>query len=160
MKKIENFEGFLNEGFTNIHDTAPAPKLLKSLAELEKGFENEEEIIKAITALGFERKKSGLEITADYVFQDPNGDEKKYISYTTGYVRYNEKYTGWRGEENITRTPISRSLLPDVKDRLLLILRIALKSLNLYNDFKKSHKTTKEFIESKRVMLSGRKFGL
>ena len=155
---IKNFEDFLNEAERN---TEPTPDLIKSLSELGKGFENEEEIVKAITTLGFERKKTGLERTADYVFVDPDGNNKKYISFDSGYVRYNEDGTSWRGGGKVTtRTPVSRALLPDVKDRLLLILRLALKNTGLYNEFKKSKKTAKDFIETKRGSLIGKRFGI
>ena len=156
---IKNFEDFLNE---DDNSKEPTSQLKKSLGELYKGFENNEEIVKAITTLGFERKKTGLERTADYVFIDPEGNNKKYISYDSGYVRYNEDGISWwgGGVKKTTRTPISRALLFDPKDRLLLILRRALKTTNLYNDWKKSKKTVKDFVENKRGVLTGKKFGI
>lgn len=154
MIMIKSFVDFVDE--SNDNEDMPTAALLKSLEDLGKGFKDEEDIVKAITALGFERKKSGLERTADYVFVDPTGNEKKYISYDRGYVKYNEKSKSWRGGD----VKVIFCILHDVKDRLLLILRRALKTTYLYNDWKKSKKTAKDFIESKRGTLTGRRFGL
>ena len=157
---IKNYINWINEN-SHTHEAA-TPELLKSLGELGKGLNTEQDIVDAITSLGFERKNIGAEKkTADYLFVDPEGNSKKYISYTTGYVRYNELgKTGWRGTERVIKTPVSRALFTDVKDRLLLILRIALKNTNLYNMWKKSKLPIKEFIQTKKHTIAAKKFGI
>jgi len=128
-------------------------ELDRSLTDLSKGFDNDKEIFDAIILLGFENAKTGKETSADYVFLDPLS-RKKYISYRNGYVRT-------FSQENILRlSPVTRSSLSTSRQRLLFILRRALKINMFFDSWKKSGKTVKEFLHSKRGMLSSKKYGV
>jgi hypothetical protein len=148
---LKSFDEFLNE--------AASPTLRKSLDKLDV-FDDEEEIIQAIIDSGFEQKKPNWKVSCDYAFLNPT-TEKEYRSYTTGTVRAiwePSKYSN----KTVWVTRVTRDILPDTKDRLLLILRLALKKSlgNLYDKFIHSNQNIKEFLHSHRGMLGVRKFGL
>jgi hypothetical protein len=81
-----------------------------------------------------------------------------YVSYKDGTVRKEYRITGGRNKNAHSATRISRSILNTSRERLLLILRLAMKNLDLYDKWEKSGKTVKEFIISKRGELTGNKF--
>jgi hypothetical protein len=155
---IKKFDEFINENFP----TEISPQLKKSLDELGKGFENDKEIFDAIIMTGFENAKTGKETSADYVFIDPEtDDEKKYISYRSGYVRAIWLSKSYWSKETVRRmTPITKSTLTTPRERLLFILRRAMKVKNLFDSWKKSGKTAKEFLHNKRGSLGGKKYGI
>ena len=126
-----NFNEFLFESYDDPNDHEITPSLRKSLDELGKGLDSNEDIVKAIKKAGLEEiKPSPKDRSADYVFRDPESEyNKRYISYKTGYVR-----AVWNGHSHFTKgavvmTPITRAMLPDVRDRLLIILRRARKMI-------------------------------
>jgi hypothetical protein len=153
MKHVKLFEEF-SELLEMKSDITPV--LRKSLDDLGKGFENEEEIVEAILKLGFQKTSSKR---SDYIFIDP--DRKvKYSSTKAGYVRYYDpNATYWAdGEPITTKTPIHSSIIPSSKDRLLLILRRAMKVSDLYKSWKKTNLTVKEFLEKSRGTLAAKRF--
>ena len=152
---ILNFDEFLNEN--SLTDITPALK--KSLDELGKGFENDKEIYDAIIFLGFEDAKTGRETSADYVFLDPTAEDD--VSYQNGYVRSISKSKSFfnRGV-GIGKGPSTKSRLETPRERLLFILRRAMKEYKLFDEWKKSGKPAKEFIHSMRGSLHGKKYGI
>jgi hypothetical protein len=162
MKRIKLYEEFTNE---NVLRKQVNPTLGKSLEDLGKGFQTDEEIVDAICSLGFQRIQTGKERSADYAFSDPEEKYKRYISYTTGYVRIFSHGSGWfgkpaaPGEERIAKGPMSKDILRTSRERLLFILRRALKTVDLYHRWKKSKTDVKTFLETKGGYLNGRKFG-
>jgi len=132
---IKKFTDFLGEhDYTVENDAvdlneAANPTLRKSLDELGAGLKTDEDIVKAIEAAGFKRIPStGAERSADYAFEDPSAkDHKRYISYTNGYVRALWTSNGPWSKGTTHMTPITRDMLSDSRDRLLLILRRAIK---------------------------------
>lgn len=138
------------------------PYLKGQLEAISKGM-TEAEMVKAIELCGFERKTSGLERTAEYVFTDPSRKEDKfeYRVYDTGYVRQisygTTRYSG--GKDIPRKGPTTKSLLPTTLLRLALVLRIAMKRADIYSDWKKSKLSAKEYLLKKRGSLTGKKWG-
>jgi hypothetical protein len=157
---IKKFTDFLGEHDYTIENDAvdineaANPSLRKSLDELGAGLKTDEDIVKAIEAAGFRRlPTTGKERSADYAFEDPSGkdEDKKYISYTNGYVRAVWTGKGWFSRGTTHMTPITRDMLPNSRDRLLLILRRAIKISNWSG---KVLKDAKKDIIDKRIAKS------
>ena len=158
FKLFEHWEDDLSEATTDVSKITPS--LRKSLDEMGEKFESEKEIVDAIKLIGFQERSTSKAKTADHIFYDPE-TKKTYISFITGYVRYNETGPSWFSQEDRTHmAPISRALLPDVKDRLLLILRRALKMKGWYAAWKKSNQTLKDFLEANRGVIHAKKYGI
>lgn len=169
------FKEFLNESNRrSVAKRSPMTTTLrKSLDRIGKSFKSDEEIVNAIELLGFERESvkpySG---SAEYIFvyaEDPaTGEAYKYITYSSGYVRAVMPKGSW-GRSMSTNTqpnmaPISDQYIPTTRDRLLLVLRRALKKSDLYKIWIKTNPTLDdpiaEFFEKRRGALLGKKFGL
>ena len=161
---ILNYSDFLTEAMLDSPDSIMTPTLRKSLDDMGKGLDSDEDIVKAIKKAGLEEiKPSPKDRSADYVFRDPESEyNKRYISYKTGYVR-----AVWNGHGHFTKgagamTPISRAHIPDVRDRLLIILRRARKMIfqnnpELYAEWQKSGLEVEEFLEKKRGYIKSKK---
>jgi hypothetical protein len=132
----------------------------KDVKKLGDGFSNEEEIVKAIELNGF-RKLPPTRRGGDYVFLDPSRSVK-YVSNSSGYVRYYDPTAKrwWSGQPVTTKTPIHRGLIKSPMDRLVIILRRAMKSNNTYNDWKKSGLSGKDFMEKNKTRLTAKSIGL
>jgi len=178
---IYSYDEFLNEAQEERRSVATGspmtPQLKKSLETIGSGFKSEEDIVKAIEALGFVREplKANSQ-TAEYIFKygkDPeSGEDYKYITYKNGYVRavmpqgsWSRRHSSKPTKPNIT--PISNQLIPTTRERLLLVFRRALKTSNLYGMYKawqkenpSSKNPVEEFLEKKRGTITGMKFGL
>jgi hypothetical protein len=147
------------------------PALTKSLSRLGKSFKSDKDIIKVIELLGFRREPLKPNSTsAEYIFvkdRDENLGPLKYITYSSGYVRaeYRSYFMGrLRGGNNVDQTPVSDQFIPTTRDRLLLVLRRALKQSELYPQWLKMSKSSdisvEEFIEKKKPYLISKRFGL
>jgi len=178
---IYSYDEFLNEAEGERRSVASGspmtPQLKKSLEEIGSGFKSEEDIVKAIEALGFVREplKDNSQ-SAEYIFKyakDPkSGEDYKYITYSNGYVRaimpqgsFSRRHSSKPTQPNMA--PISDQLIPTTRERLLLVLRRALKRSNLYGMYKawkKENPSSKnpvvEFLEKKRGTITGMKFGI
>lgn len=161
---ILNFSEFLRESLVvkpkNTNEITP--RLRDSLDKLDV-FNTEEEIVAAIKATGFIAvSRKTKDRTCDYAFLDPvNGYE--YRSTTKGYVRSFIDTKDWRSQEFLkSKTPITRALLPNAKDRLLLIYRRAVKIIlgPLYKSYSNSPENIREFIEKHRGQINSRQFGI
>jgi hypothetical protein len=169
------FKEFINESDRkSVRKKSPmTPTLRKSLDRIGKSFKSDKEIVNAIELLGFSRESvkpnSG---SAEYIFvysKDPvTGEAYKYITYSSGYVRAIMPKGSW-GRSMATDTtpnmaPISNQYIPTTRDRLLLVLRRALKKSELYKMWIKTDLTSEdpiaEFFEKKRGTLLGKKYGL
>jgi len=171
---IYSYDEFLIEKRSVAASSPMTPQLKKSLEEIGSGFKSEEDIVRAIEALGFVREplKANSQ-TAEYIFKygkDPvSGEDYKYITYSNGYVRAimpkRFRFTGSPSSKYMA--PISDQLIPTSRERLLLVLRRALKKSDLYGMYKtwkKENPSSKnplaEFLEKKRGTITGRKFGI
>lgn len=181
--KIQMFENWmLNEAGRGMQEEIN-PNLRKILDAMKEGFNSDKEIVEAIEKFGFERQKTGLERTSDYRFIDNSNpkDRKIYISYTTGYVRTNAKSSSpfmilrdksgnpkkdafGNNIPGVSKGPITKSPLPSATDRLLFILRRAMKVAGFFTDWQKSNKkrgtTIPEFFEKYAGHLTGKKYGI
>jgi hypothetical protein len=174
---FHSYDEFLNESREERGSVAggnPMTKRLKnSLERIGKNFKTDEDIIKAIEALGFEREplKPNSQ-TAEYIFRYAKNDEGapyKYITYKNGYVR-SSMPQGWWSKSHSSEpnkphtTPISNQVIPTTRERLLLVLRRALKRSDIYQVWIKTNLTSDdpvaEFFEKKRGTLAGMKYGL
>lgn len=168
------FREFLNESErrTVAGKSPMTPTLRKSLDRIGKSFKSDEEIVNAIELLGFERESvkpnSG---SAEYIFvyaKDPStGEAYKYITYSSGYVRAIMPKGSWGRRMGFhtapNMTPVSDQYIPTTRDRLLLVLRRALKKSDLYKMCKidqTSDDPVAEFFEKRRGVLLGKKFGI
>jgi hypothetical protein len=175
---IYSYDEFLNEAQEERRSVASGspmtPQLKKSLEEIGRGLKSEEDIIKAIEALGFVREplKANSQ-SAEYIFKYAkdleSGEDYKYITYSNGYVRAIMPQGSFsrRHSRQPNRAPISDQLIPTTRERLLLVLRRALKRSSLYGMYKtwkKENPTSKnpvvEFLEKKRGTITGMKFGI
>jgi hypothetical protein len=153
MKHFKLFEEFseLSEDLN--------PIARKDLDKLGAGFEKDEEIVDAITRVGF--RKLPPKGSGEYVFLDPPRSTK-YVSSTAGYVRYiDPTATYWlTGEPITTKTPVHKGSIESTRDRLLIILRRAMKLNDIYKDWKKSGLNGKDFLEKASTQLTAKKFGV
>ena len=172
---FHSYEEFLNESERgSVAGGNPMTTRLKnSLERIGKSFKTDEDIIKAIEALGFEREplKANSQ-SAEYIFRYAKNDEGepyKYITYKNGYVRSSMPQGWWAKKHSLNpgkphTTPISNQLIPTARERLLLVLRRALKKSDLYQMWIKTNLTSDdpvaEFIEKKRGVIAGKKYGL
>ena len=149
VKKFSDFLGESNdfgpEPDVSVLNEAVSATLRKSLDELGTNLKTDEDIVKAIESAGLKKiQPSGGERSADYAFAVPGDKEqKKFISYTTGYVRAiwtSKSY--WSGSTPVTKmTPITREKLSSSRDRLLLILRRAIKLMGVAKPSAKKEET-------------------
>lgn len=148
-----------NELFELFRQETMPPSGRKSLDELHKHFNSDQEIIDTIQLLGLELvNPSKGSRTAEYIFK--SGDDK-WISYDSGYVRYNSgKHKSWMGTETVTKTPINDYPLESSTDRLLFILRRAMKLKDIYWEWKKSGMSVKDFLHKIRGSMQGKQFGI
>lgn len=142
---LKTFNDFINEG----EEKEMSPVLRKSLDKLDSRLKTIDDVILAITSAGLEQVKlTSRAQTADYSFRIPDDEAGgEYRTYSTGYIKYIGKYQDWRrgNMSGNTMSPITRERIFDAKDRLLLVLRRAIK-LNL--EGKIGTKQFKEWIES------------
>jgi hypothetical protein len=143
-----------------------SPVLRRSLDKVGKNLKTNQDIINRIKEFGFEEirpvKKSNA---VDHIFKDPYTKMTcLYKSYTNGTVRTHAAGMGMftRGSENVGRT--TRSYLPDERDRLLFILRIAIKSAldqypGFYKQFMDGSLDIDQFLHQKRGTIKGKEFG-
>jgi hypothetical protein len=143
-----------------------SPVLRRSLDKVGKNLKSNQDIINRIKEFGFEEirpvKKSNA---VDHIFKDPYKEMAcLYKSYTNGTVRTHEAGMGMftRGSVNIGR--MTRSYLPDERDRLLLILRFAIKSAlgqypGFYKQFMDGSLDLDQFLHQKRGTIKGKEFG-
>jgi hypothetical protein len=146
--------------------------LKKSLERLGKSFKTDKDIVNAIEMLGFERESlKSNSSSAEYVFikgrDKESGELSRYVTYSSGYVRAILPKSEWgRRHTNTTHnmTPVTDQFIPTPRERLLLVLRIALKNSDLYREWSKLSKSSdisvEEFLEKKRGSLLGKKFGI
>jgi hypothetical protein len=142
-------------------------KKIDTLKQINISFEDgeifdatEEDIVNAIVKLGF-KKSSRRTKTGDYVFENPE-NSTFYTSTTNGYVRYTDPTaTYWRtGEPITTKTPISKYIFPDAKDRLLIILRLIMKKQGLWKTWKNKKLSAGEFFHQYRGLVTSRNFDI
>ena len=171
------FNDFINESEfeerRSVAKKSPMTDRLKnSLERIGKSFKTDEDIVKAIESLGWEREMTKPNSSsAEYIFvksrDSETGETSRYITYSSGYVRAVLPKSGWgrrfsKGTHNMT--PISDQYIPTTRERLLLVLRRALKETDLYKMWIKTNTNSDdpvaEFLEKKRGTLLGRKFGI
>ena len=169
-----DFDEYINESERrSVAAKSPmTPVLKKSLERIGKGFQTDEDIVKAIELLGFKREPLKPNSNgAEYIFvygKDPEtGLESRYITYDNGYVRAIIPKGSWGrrfSKDTHNMTPISDQYIPTKRERLLLVFRRALKKSDLYQMWLKTNLTSDdpiaEFFEKKRGTLMGRKYGL
>lgn len=157
--KLLKFDAWISEQELFEMEEEMTPTLRKSLDQIGEGFTDEQEIIDAIELLGLELLKPSRSRTSDYTFFDPK-TKTKYISYSTGYVRTNTPSKSCFGVETIAKGPIVKSIIDSSRDRLLFILRRALKLKGFYAKWKDSGLGVKEFLHKVRGYIKGGSFGL
>ena len=152
MKHIMLFEEF------SMNDVNEA--LNKEIEKLGEGFNDLEEIAKAVELAGFTRLPA-TKRTGEYVFSNPDRSVK-YVSSTAGWVRYYDPsgYSWSLGQKVTTKTPVHKDRIESPKDRLLVILRLAMKASGIYTDWKKSGLTGKEFFEKNKTRFTAKSIGL
>jgi len=91
------------------------------------------------------------------------GKKYRYITYENGYVRAEMPGGHWK-IKGYNQTPISDQYIPTTRERLLLVLRRALKKNDLYQLWSKanlkSDDPVSEFFKKFKGTLAGRKYGL
>jgi hypothetical protein len=157
--KIKSYQQF-NESKLMEMETEMSATLRKSLDDLGQGLDTDQAIISMIEHLGFKHVTSKPVRTADHVFTDKETGVT-YLSFTTGYVRYNrDSKSRYSSADIVTKAPIVNTIIPDVRDRLLLILRRALKLRGYYSLWAKKKLPLKEFLHQYRGALTGMNYGL
>jgi len=149
MKRLMLFEEFSSE----INEAVS-----KDIEKLVSGFQDPEEIAKAIETVGFTRLPATRR-TGEYVFLNPKRDVK-YVSSTAGWVRYFDPNATTWGKPITTKTPVHKERIESSNDRLGVILRLAMKSADVYDAWKKSGLSGAEFLENKKALLVGKKLGI
>jgi hypothetical protein len=168
-----SYDQFLNENEEKPRRSVRAkspmtPILKKSLDRIGKSFKSDEEIVKAIEKLGFVREplkpnSNGAEYIFVYDTDLDTGKKYRYITYENGYVRAEMPGGHWK-IKGYNQTPISDQYIPTTRERLLLVLRRALKKNDLYQLWSKanlkSDDPVSEFFKKFKGTLAGRKYGL
>lgn len=164
--KILKFNEFSGEPLDEREMQPMSPVMKKSLDELGKLFKTEDDIIKAIEKLGYKRH-SMKHRSSEYAFRNPEDPERTYITYTDGSVRLMNTSVSWYTKQPKTNMGrVSMQILPTLRDRLLLILRVILKKNEIYQAWLKSADNLKsddpvgDFLHKKRGYIAGKKYKL
>ena len=115
--------------------TQISPILQKYFDSLNQ-YQSEEQLVTDIEATGFKRVTIDIGIgkRSDYVFRDSIGD-RIYFTNKSGYIRFFD-YEWTTVYDDPSPAQLTREFIHDSKDRLKMILRVALK-----------HKYDKTFID-------------
>lgn len=129
---------------------------------MKKIVPDEKTAIEQIVACGYEllEPKNNTR-TADAIFRDKYG--RRYVSYSNGYVRHIQPkhYINYFSKEKVEyMSPLVDYMIPDRFDRLLVILRNALKKAGLWKEWTKNRAPLKDWMHSKRGRIQGRKLGI
>ena len=158
--EILKFDQFNESSKPIVIETEITPAMKKSLDLLGVGLDSVDDVLWAIDFLGVKRIKEKSR-TADYVFRDPKREDLKYVSYTTSYVRsISTRMRMIPRQVKSYMTPVANMMIRDPKYRLLLLLRIFMKNHDLYNNWKKSKTTIKEFLNNNRGRIKANRYGL